>query len=332
MGISVVICCYNSSTRLRQTLEHLAAQKVPSHLPWEIVLVDNASTDDTAATATDMWYSFGNPALLSVVPEPRKGINHARRKGISAARYNYVLFCDDDNWLSEHYLDTAFSIMESDASIGVCGGKGEAAFEAEEPSWFQQYKAVFACNAQAEKEGYLDIDHIGLYSAGMVIRGDAVLKILATGYESEFEARKDNGLSGGEDLELVVLIRTLGYKAYYSDRLTFQHFMPRTRMTWQYLKRLVRGTMINFAPVLVYSDTFRWLLTRNDKYKVNAWKDIARAIKSALSVKFSSFRDIHISWIKLTGGIASVINHKANYKRYREKLERLYEETHKGVR
>lgn len=331
MGVSIVICCYNSAVRITKTLEYVAAQQVPADVQWEVVIVDNASTDDTGSVASGLWDRLGKPVPLTIVTEPKKGINYARITGIKSAQYEYVLFCDDDNWLAADYVRVAFGIMSGDTSIGVCGGKGEAVFEAAEPSWFQQYKAVFACNAQADKEGYLDINHLGLYSAGMIIRRDAILRILASGYESEFEARSDSKLSGGEDFELVILIRTLGYKAYYSDRLTFRHFMPQSRMTWSYLKRIIKGTTVNLAPALVYSDTFRLLLTNDNKYKLSLWKDMARVLKSALSVKFSGFRDIEIAWIKLTGGITSVISNRNNYNRYRQKLQRLYELGHKGA-
>jgi GT2 family glycosyltransferase len=44
-GVSVVVCCHNSASRLPTTLHHLAAQEVPRDLGWEVIVVDNASTD-----------------------------------------------------------------------------------------------------------------------------------------------------------------------------------------------------------------------------------------------------------------------------------------------
>jgi cellulose synthase/poly-beta-1,6-N-acetylglucosamine synthase-like glycosyltransferase len=54
-GVSVVICCYNSSQRLPQTLGHLLAQECEVDLPWEVIVVDNASTDGTAEVARSVW-------------------------------------------------------------------------------------------------------------------------------------------------------------------------------------------------------------------------------------------------------------------------------------
>ena len=52
-GISVVVCCYNSIARIGETLTYLSNQKVPADVAWEIVLVDNASTDRTADFARE---------------------------------------------------------------------------------------------------------------------------------------------------------------------------------------------------------------------------------------------------------------------------------------
>ena len=50
-GVSVVICCYNSAERLPRTLTHLAAQRVSEKLPWEVIVIDNASQDKTGEVA-----------------------------------------------------------------------------------------------------------------------------------------------------------------------------------------------------------------------------------------------------------------------------------------
>ena len=329
MGISFVICCYNSSQRLPETLRHLAAQQVQG-MEWEIVLVDNASTDDTVSRAKELWAAYGYRCELRIVSEQRRGVNHARITGINAAAFELIVFCDDDNWLDPDYLQLAAEIM-NDTSIGVCGAKGTAIFEKTEPVWFSQYKAVFACSEQADKEGVLDWNNIGLYSAGMVVRKSVISEVLGSGYESIFEARNDNKLSGGEDFEMVVLIRALGYKAYYSPRLSFKHYMPESRMQWSYLTRLVKGMTINTAPAYVYSDTLRYLYTNDARYKVSWLKDTLKAVYGAFLIPLKHPRDFQIVWIKLTGALRSVIAHRSQYSLYEQKIKRLYDLKHKGV-
>jgi glycosyltransferase involved in cell wall biosynthesis len=327
-GITVVICCYNSASRLPETLVHLAGQRLSTGIAVEIVLVDNASTDNTQALAQQVWANLHSAFPLKIVEEKRRGVQHARMTGIMAASQNIVVFCDDDNWLSEQYLQQAFDIMASDPGIGVCGGRGIAVFENEKPVWFDQYSGVFACSPQNDKDGFLGWNTVGLYSAGMVVRRDVVLQILATGYKSRFAARDDQRLSGGEDFELVVLIRTWGFKAYYSSALTFHHFMPGSRMTWKYLKRLVRGATINTAQAYVYADTLRYLYTLDERYRVSWIKDLLKATYGAFLTSLNHARDVQILWIRLTGAMSSVIKSIPNYSRYKREIERLYQLSH----
>ncbi len=68
ISVSVVLCCHNSVERLQPTLTHLAAVQVPPGMSWEVLVVDNASTDDTAARAAELWAQVGAPAPLRVLP------------------------------------------------------------------------------------------------------------------------------------------------------------------------------------------------------------------------------------------------------------------------
>lgn len=73
-GISVAVCCYNSSGRVPGTLEYLAQQQVSKKIPWEIIVVDNASTDRTSKAARDSWPENA-PCQLRIVKEPKRGLS-----------------------------------------------------------------------------------------------------------------------------------------------------------------------------------------------------------------------------------------------------------------
>jgi cellulose synthase/poly-beta-1,6-N-acetylglucosamine synthase-like glycosyltransferase len=113
-GISVIICCLNSVSKLLVTLAHLEAQEPPA-APWELLIIDNESTDGSADFARRDWKSDRIP--LRVVEEPRLGVRFARERGLSESRYPFLAFVDDDNWLAPDWVRTAYEIISSDESL-----------------------------------------------------------------------------------------------------------------------------------------------------------------------------------------------------------------------
>src|SRR6266568_2014628 len=95
LGVSVVICCHNSAKRLAATLAQLVAQRVPSEIPWEVIVIDNASTDGTAQVAAACWPAV-NCVPLRIISEPRLGLTYARQRGFREAKYEFISFVDDD--------------------------------------------------------------------------------------------------------------------------------------------------------------------------------------------------------------------------------------------
>ena len=133
IGVSVIICCYNSALKIKPTLEHLALQKRNTNLPFEIILVNNNSTDNTVEKAIGIWLKLGQPFPLVVKEENRPGLNNARLKGIETANYAYLIFCDDDNSFCDDYLINVKSIFESMNEVAMIGGVGEAVIEVNKP-------------------------------------------------------------------------------------------------------------------------------------------------------------------------------------------------------
>jgi glycosyltransferase involved in cell wall biosynthesis len=113
MGISVIICCYNSSLRLPKTLEYLSNQATGNLFPWEIILVDNNSSDNTSVIATNFWASLDIDVPLIIVEESKPGLIYARNTGINKANYDFLIFCDDDNWLNKNYLCNVYKILNN---------------------------------------------------------------------------------------------------------------------------------------------------------------------------------------------------------------------------
>ena len=172
--ISVVICCYNSEPRIGRTLESLLAQQFKNAVCWEVVLVDNNCADQTIEVAQAVWGSDAVP--LRIVQESIPGLSAARDRGVAESAGEYILFCDDDNWLAPDYLQRAFTFMEASLEYAAIGGWGDVVSDEEVaiPEWFDQFKTKYACG-KTNDEGDVDT----LVGAGMFLRKEALLSAIA---------------------------------------------------------------------------------------------------------------------------------------------------------
>ncbi|WP_417890156.1 glycosyltransferase [Xanthomarina gelatinilytica] len=238
VGVSVIVCCYNSSLRLPKTLSYLATQEVAKDQTWELILVNNNSTDTTVAVAEQMWKQLGAPVHLTIVEEHQAGLTFARAKGVSVSQYDLLLFCDDDNWLQADYIQQTLAIFNSHPDIGALGGWSEAVFEDGKPDWFDRFAGNFAVGKPMKESGLIHHAQGFLYGAGMVIHKDTFALLKKIGFKSILTDRKGKQLSSGGDVELIYAMKLLGVPVMFSDRLLFYHFMPKERMTWEYLLKL----------------------------------------------------------------------------------------------
>jgi glycosyltransferase involved in cell wall biosynthesis len=260
-GISVIVCCYNSARRLPETLAHLSRQAgAPA---WELIVVDNASTDNTAQVAGDCWKSQAVPLRIVHVPTP--GLIHARMAGLRASRYEWISFVDDDNWLCADWLATVADIFSCHSDVGACGGWAEAVFEAEPPRWWSDTRAGwFAVGPQADETGPVPDWRGFLYGAGLSLRRCALDELFSLGFRSFLEGRTGAALSTGEDVEWCLALRLRGWTLWYDARLRLRHFLPERRLQWTYLRGLQRAV----GAASIWLDAYRTF----DGTHPSAWK------------------------------------------------------------
>ncbi len=195
---SVVLCTHNHADRLRTTLSSLK-DLLPPESPWELLIINNASTDETEQVLSNTgWRPEGVTARI--IMEPKLGISHARNRGIHESVGKYIVFFDDDetphtNWLVEY--ERAIRTWASDA----LGGRIEALFEeGNRPPWLQD-----------ELLGFLGQLSHGLEPKRLTERGTPIFTGNSSYRKAIFEAigqfdtdlgRKGNDNSGGEDTDL----------------------------------------------------------------------------------------------------------------------------------
>lgn len=118
MDISVIVCTYNRAATLERCLAHLTAQQVPAEVNWEVVVVDNNSTDHTSQIAKS---AAAGKLPVRYSREANQGLCYARNRGLADARGALVAYIDDDIFTDPAWLSgmvSAFRETECDAAGG----------------------------------------------------------------------------------------------------------------------------------------------------------------------------------------------------------------------
>lgn len=253
-GFSIIVCCYNSSPVIEDTLRHLAVLSQPAGYQLELVLVNNRSKDNTVSLATRIWSELGSPFALRVFEEEKPGLSYARSRGIMASSYDYLLFCDDDNRLEQDYLMIAAPILANHRGIGVLGGLGTPDYESIPAYWPVDFY-IYGSGPQAKESGQVTYVH----GAGIIVCKEALLKLEQAKFRFLLTDRKGDSLSSGGDHELCYAIGLAGYTIWYEKHLAFRHLIGADRVTKEYCWKFIRES----APAIDVLDVYRYFLSHN---------------------------------------------------------------------
>ncbi len=299
-GVSVIICCYNSTGKIGETLLALSRQEFTISLEWELLIVDNASSDDIKHVAAKYWRDLKTDVPLKIVHEPKQGLMHARNKGITASSYALLLFCDDDNHLMPGYLQRLYLNMKNNPQAAACGGRGIPKFETKKPFWFDRFQEAYAVGSQNanNKSGRIT----NLYGAGLGIKKSALVEILSCGFRPVSIGRQGKILSSADDTELTYAMVIRGYSLLYDEDLIFHHFLPEERLQYTYVEKLMTsfgndGPLRNLYFAYISQSFFHcslknWYfhlalcMLRMVKYLVKPPKPVARKIYLKWNIRY----------------------------------------------
>jgi glycosyltransferase involved in cell wall biosynthesis len=128
--LTLAICTWNRAARLRRLLTSVLAAAPPS-VPWEVLVVDNNSTDATRVVASKL----AGPLPLRYVFEGVQGSSAARNRGLEEARGDLVVFIDDDVTIAPDFLTTYENASSAHPDAAFFGGTIRVCFEQPEPAW-----------------------------------------------------------------------------------------------------------------------------------------------------------------------------------------------------
>jgi glycosyltransferase involved in cell wall biosynthesis len=132
MKVTVVLCTCNRCSSLPTALDSVAAQLLPDSVIWEVVVVDNNSTDQTREVAGGYCRKY--PERFRYVFEPQQGLSRARNAGICAARGEVIAFLDDDVIAEATWLKNLTASLQDRKWAGA-GGRIVPPQDFTSPAW-----------------------------------------------------------------------------------------------------------------------------------------------------------------------------------------------------
>jgi glucosyl-dolichyl phosphate glucuronosyltransferase len=231
MKISAIICTYNREAYILDALTSLQDQSLDPSL-YEIILVDNNSTDATPLLCMDFSRHTKQGIQFHYYKETQQGLSHARNRGIVLARGEYVAFLDDDAVACKAYLQEICDFFEHHSSVDAIGGRIFPKYEQEPPSWMPSYiTPLFSI---------LDLGEIdkpfssGNYPVGanMAFRKEVFAK---SGLFNTELGRTGKNMMGGEEKDLFYRIQKHSCAVWYAAKPWVYHIIPAQRMTKSFI-------------------------------------------------------------------------------------------------
>jgi glycosyltransferase involved in cell wall biosynthesis len=221
--ISLLICTRNRAGQLAQTLERVSAIK--SQLKWELVVVDNGSTDKTSAVLGEFAATFDLPVQTLI--QQGRGVAVAKNAGWRATRSGIIACIDDDCYPEEDHLDAIFECFSNDSGLGFMGGRILLHDSMDRRITIQEsLEPLFFPPGSFINPGVIQ-------GANVAYRRAAISGV--GGFDPWFGA---GALYSGDEMDLIARISDAGWNGVYDPKpVVYHHHGRRTAEDALYLRR-----------------------------------------------------------------------------------------------
>ena len=227
MDISIIICSYNRGHNLAECFKWLENQVLPDTVQWEVLLVDNNSTDSTK-TITEQFSQQSNLNIRYVF-EAEQGVAFARNKGLKEAKGEYLIYIDDDIRVTDKWLQTIYHVFNK-YDCDIVGGRIHIESPSSLPAWITPDMYGFLGYQNfGDQEHQMDGIKEFPFSGNMGLHRRVIEKI---GYFDVSMGRKGEGLKKeelykGEETDFCHRLANSGGTFYYHpDALVFHKILP----------------------------------------------------------------------------------------------------------
>ena len=240
MKLSIIISTYNNAVSLERTLESVVKQDADKAM-WECVVVNNASTDDTA----ERFAAFAekhSDVNLRMVDEPQQGLSYARNRGISASKGQILVFIDDDETINEGFVSAYIDLFDNHGAF-VGSGSLKVKYDSARPKWMSHYTEKMIANPLDLGDEIITITSTVLPTGGNMAFNREVFNIYGN-FDTDL-GRRGSELFGGEENELFDRIRDLGERIFYTPHAVAYHHIADRKLTREYFDKLSYGVGVS---------------------------------------------------------------------------------------
>lgn len=235
MKLSIVLTTYNRSAQVVATLRSIAAMTAPRGL-WECVVVNNNSTDDTAAAVQEFISREAAGCNIRMVTECEQGLSAARNRGYAESRGEYIAFIDDDERVNADFAAAYIDLFDTHADASAAGGRVVAEYPAGRPEWMSPLVERPVANPMDFGRRVREFPRRRCPAGGNMAFRRSTLE--TSGVFDTALGRKGATLTGGEENDLFGRIRRAGLRVMYAPDAVIYHVIGAEKLTAGYLDRL----------------------------------------------------------------------------------------------
>ena len=238
--ITIAICSYNGGHFLDALIPALRAQPAPC--PFDLLIIDNNSSDDTAAIAARLAAADG--AALRYCFEPQQGIVHARNRALEECLGaagdeldgRYMAFIDVDELPCEGWIAAAVDGLEQDGADCVGGVIRVRFLDGDRPGWLSDSLMGFLGELNNGPESRWVRDwSTPVWSGNVAYR----LRLFSDGLRFDLRYnREGEGIGGGEDAAMLKTLLEREARVRYRPDMGIEHLIPQSKLLRRYFLRL----------------------------------------------------------------------------------------------
>jgi glycosyltransferase involved in cell wall biosynthesis len=233
-AVSVVLCTFNRAALLPAALTALLDQADAP--PYEVIVVDNNSTDGTQRVVE----AFAASGRVRYVHEPNQGLSYARNFGVATASADILAFTDDDVRVEPTWIRSIARAFAAHPDVDMVGGKVAPEWQAEPPAWLRQagHAPLALVDYGAEPLRITPAEPKCLIGANVAIRRRALDHL--KGFSPRLQ-RVGDGIGSTEDHDFQMRLLEAGGAALYDPRIAARAIVPGERLSKRYHRAWHQG-------------------------------------------------------------------------------------------